>query len=64
MAEGPTGAWAGALGSYMDDLRTSPSFIKPTPTCRIDLVKKQGGNSTSSVFPLHKSHGEATPEER
>lgn len=44
-----------SLGSCMDGLRRSPSFIKRTPTCRIDLAKKQGGNSSSSVFPDHKS---------
>lgn len=52
-----TGARAVSLGSCMDDLRRSPSFIKPTPTCRIDLLKKQGGNSISSVLQHHKSHG-------
>lgn len=63
---GTMGARAVSLGSCMDDLRRSPSFIKRTPTCRIDLAKKRGGNSTSSVFPDHKSLGGApppTPEE-
>lgn len=50
-----------SLGSCMDDLRRSPSFIKRTPTCRIDLAKKQGGNSSSSVFPNHKSLGGVPP---
>lgn len=54
---GTMGARAVSLGSCMDDLRRSPSFIKRTPTCRIDLAKKQGGNSSSSVFPNHKSLG-------
>lgn len=52
---GAMGARALALGSCMDGFRRSPSFIKHTPTCRIDLAKKQGGNSSSSVFPDHKS---------
>lgn len=64
---GAMGARAVSLGSCMDGLRRSPSFIKHTPTCRIDLAKKQGGNSSSSVFPGHKSlqgvppGGEVTP---
>lgn len=52
---GAMGAAAVSLGSCMDGLRRSPSFITRTPTCRIDLAKKQGGNSSSSVFPNHKS---------
>lgn len=52
---GALGAAAVSLGSCMDGLRRSPSFITRTPTCRIDLAKKQGGNSSSSVFPGHKS---------
>lgn len=52
---GAVGARAMSLGSCMDGLRRSPSFIKHTPTCKIDLAKKQGGNSSSSVFPNHKS---------
>lgn len=52
---GAMGAAAVSLGSCMDGLRRSPSFITRTPTCRIDLAKKQGGNSSSSVFPDHKS---------
>ncbi|CAB1437440.1 unnamed protein product [Pleuronectes platessa] len=55
------GAGAVSLGSCMDGLRRSPSFIKRTPTCRIDLAKKQGGNSSSSVFPDHKSLGGVPP---
>lgn len=55
-------ARAVSLGSCMDGLRRSPSFIKHTPTCRIDLAKKQGGNSSSSVFPDHKSLGGVPPE--
>lgn len=51
-----------SLGSCMDGLRRSPSFIKHTPTCRIDLAKKQGGNSSSSVFPDHKSRRVLPPE--
>lgn len=58
---GTMGARAVSLGSCMDDLRRSPSFIKRTPTCRIDLAKKQGGNSSSSVFPNHKSLGGVPP---
>lgn len=58
---GATGARAVSLGSCMDGLRRSPSFIKRTPTCRIDLSKKQGGNSSSSVFPGHKSLGGVPP---
>lgn len=64
---GAMGAGAVSLGSCMDGLRRSPSFIKHTPTCRIDLAKKQGGNSSSSVFPNHKSlrgvppRGKVTP---
>lgn len=52
---GALGSRAMSLGSCMDGLRRSPSFIKHTPTCKIDLAKKQGGNSSSSVFPDHKS---------
>lgn len=58
---GTMGARAVSLGSCMDDLRRSPSFIKHTPTCRIDLAKKRGGNSSSSVFPDHKSLGGVPP---
>lgn len=61
---GAMGARAVSLGSCMDGLRRSPSFIKHTPTCRIDLAKKQGGNSSSSVFPDHKSLGGVPPGER
>lgn len=61
---GAMGARAVSLGSCMDGLRRSPSFIKHTPTCRIDLAKKQGGNSSSSVFPHHKSHRVLPPRER
>lgn len=61
---GAMGARAVSLGSCMDGLRRSPSFIKRTPTCRIDLAKKQGGNSSSSVFPNHKSLGGVPPRER
>lgn len=53
-----------SLGSCMDGLRRSPSFIKRTPTCRIDLAKKQGGNSSSSVFPDHKSRRVLPPRGR
>lgn len=59
---GTMGARAVSLGSCMDDLRRSPSFIKRTPTCRIDLAKKRGGNSSSSVFPNHKSLGGVPPQ--
>lgn len=59
---GAMGARPGSLGSYMDGLRRSPSFIKCTPTCRIDLAKEQGGNSSSSVFPNHKSFGGTPPQ--
>lgn len=59
---GTMGARAVSLGSCMDDLRRSPSFIKHTPTCRIDLTKKRGGNSSSSVFPDHKSLGGVPPQ--
>lgn len=58
---GAMGATAVSLGSCMDGLRRSPSFIKRAPTCRIDLAKKQGGNSSSSVFPDHKSLGGVPP---
>lgn len=58
---GAMGARAVSLGSCMDGLRRSPSFIKHTATCRIDLAKKQGGNSSSSVFPDHKSLGGVPP---
>lgn len=58
---GTMGARAVSLGSCMDDLRRSPSFIKRTPTCRIDLTKNRGGNSSSSVFSDHKSLGGAPP---
>lgn len=51
------GAGDVSLGSCMDGLRRSPSFIKRTPTCRIDLAKKQGGNSGSSILSDHKSLG-------
>lgn len=61
---GAMGARAVSLGSCMDGLRRSPSFIKRTPTCRIDLAKKQGGNSSSSVFPDHKSLGGVPPGEK
>lgn len=60
---GTMGARAVSLGSCMDDLRRSPSFIKRTPTCRIDLTKNRGGNSSSSVFSDHKSLGGAPPGE-
>lgn len=61
---GTMGARAVSLGSCMDDLRRSPSFIKRTPTCRIDLTKNRGGNSSSSVFSNHKSLGVAPPQGR